>query len=164
MSYTAITSGEIATGQPVASTTQTKIKDNFADHESRLQTVEAANSAFPPIIFRVNGPYFVLSSALKTTANFSFDITGVRILIDQAGSAGSTEIDIQRKRGGGSYESIFTALPVVSYVDGNDELSAAGTLNPTKVDIQAGDILRMDITSAQTDAVSFLVRVDYNRS
>lgn len=163
MAYVAITSGEIATGEPVAATTQTKIKDNFADHESRITTLEAAGSAFPPIIFRVNGLYAVAEGLIKTTANFSFSITGVRILVDQAGSSGSIEIDILKKRGGDPFESILTALPTANYTDGDDFLSDGATLNPTKIDVEAGDILRLDITSIQAAGVGFLVRIDYNR-
>jgi hypothetical protein len=163
MSFTAITSGEITSGKPVAATTQTKIKDNFDDHEQRLLDVEAANSAFPPIILRVNGFYGSKTGLLKTTANFSFTITGIRILIDQAGSAGDTEIDIQRKRGVGAYESVLSALPSVDFSAGNDALSSNATLNPTKTDIEPGDIIRLDLTSHQTDGNGFLVRIDYNR-
>ncbi len=163
MSFTAITSGEIASGKPVAATTQTKIKDNFDDHESRIETLEAGTAVFAPIIWRVYSRPMVLENVIKVTTNFSFTITGVRILVDQAGSAGVLEVDILRKRGGGAYESIFTAEPAIDYSEGDDALSDAATLDATKVNIEAGDILRLDITSIQTAGKNFLVRIDYNR-
>ena len=56
MSYTAINSGEIESGKPVRADTQTKIKENFDDHESRILAVETgAATVYPPIILRVNG-------------------------------------------------------------------------------------------------------------
>lgn len=164
MSFVAIASGEIEPGDPVKATTMTKVKDNFDDHETRLLSVEASSSAFPPIILRVNGVYPVDTNVLKTTANFSFQITGARLLIDTAGSSGTTEIDIQRFRSGGSYESIFSTKPTVAHSDGNDALSSTGVLNPSKVDIEAGDILRLHTTSVQVGGNGYLVRIDYVRN
>jgi hypothetical protein len=164
MSFTAITSGEIESGDPVKASTLTKIKNDLDDHETRLLTVEASTSAFPPIILRVGGRYPQTTSILKTTANFSFQITGVRLLIDTAGASGDTEIDIQRKRGVGSFESILTTLPKVNYADGDDALSTNTVINLSKDDVEAADILRLDITSAQTNGIGFLVRIDYVRS
>lgn len=164
MSFVSINAGEIESGDPVKATTLTKVKENFDDHESRLLTVEAANSAFPPIILRVNGTYPVDANVLKTTANFSFEITGARLLIDTAGTAGTTEIDIQRYRSGGSYESIYTGLPSVAFGAGNDAISSNGVLNASKTDIEAGDILRLHTTSTQTGGIGYLVRIDYVRA
>ena len=163
MAFTAITSGEITSGQPVATTTQTKIKDNFDDHETRLEAMESFNAANPPIIFRVNGQYPVATDVTKTTSNFAFNIAGVRILVDQAGSSGTVQIDIKRKRGAGSFTSIFTVLPSVAYSAGNDALSTNAVLDSGVIDLVAGDILRLDITSAQVSGSGFLVRIDYNR-
>lgn len=163
MSFVAITTGEITSGQPVASTTQTKIKDNFDNHETRIETLESSVSQFLPIIFRVNGYYGVMDGVLKTTANSTMNLTGVRLLTDVAGSAGTVQIDIKRKRGGGSYTTIFTTKPSVVYTSGNDALSSNGVLDPAMVDVIAGDILRLDITSTQTAGWGFLVRVDWNR-
>lgn len=161
--YTPITSTEIESGKPVATTTQNKIKENFEDHETRLQNVESSSAVYPPITFRCSGKPTLFDGFLKTTANFSFTISGARILVDQAGSAGTLEIDILRKRGAGSYESIFTVKPSVAYTDGNDALSTNAVLDEDKIDIEAGDILRLDITSIQTGGKNFLVRIDYNR-
>jgi hypothetical protein len=166
MSFTAITTGEIASGEPTSMTTQTKIKDNFDNHESRLQSLESANTGDPPIILRVNGNYSeagALNSVLKTTTNLSLNITGVRILIDQAGSAGTTQIDLKRSRAGGAYTTIFTTKPSVSYTAGNDALSTNAVLDASMQSFIAGDILRLDITGVQTGALSFLVRIDFNR-
>ncbi len=164
MPFTVITSGEIASGKPVASTTQTKIKDNFDDHETRIETLEGGTSIFPPLIFRANGRPMVVENFLKTTTNFSFSVTGARLLVDKAGSAGTLQIDILRKRGAGVYETLFTTKPSVVYTAGDDALSSNAILDVTKVDILAGDILRLDITSIQTGGKNFVVRVDYNRS
>ncbi len=168
MSFSAITTGEIETGKPVAATTQTKIKENFDDHESRLQSIEGgADTTYPPLIFRVNGAYFAYGAAdgiLKTTTNFPILITGVRILVDQAGSAGTLEIDIKYSRAGGAYTSILTTRPTVAYTEGDDALSTDGIVDPSEAELQAGDIIRLDQTSFQTAGQGYLVRIDYSRA
>ena len=166
MSFTPITTQEISTGEPVTNTTMTKVKDNFDNLDSRLTTVEGGgNTTYPPIILRVNGNPALLAipftNFLKTTCNFNLTITGVRILIDSAGSSGSTEVDIKFKRGSNPYTSIFTTKPSVSYTSGNDAVSSNAVLDPTYVNLQTGDILRLDITSAQVASKNFIVRIDY---
>src|SRR6185312_11690075 len=109
--YTAINTGEIVSGEPTTNSLWTKVKDDLDDHETRIETLEGASSVYPPIILRANGAYFVMTDVLKTTTNFSLTITGARLLIDQAGSSGTTEIDILVSSGGGPYNSIFTTKP-----------------------------------------------------
>lgn len=126
-----------------------------------------STGVFPPIILRVNGRYSQLGAAddiLRTTINFDINITGVRILIDKAGSAGDTEIDIKYKRGDGPWTSIFSVPPVANYADGDDFLSDSGTLDGTQGELKAGDIIRLDQLSVQTDGVGYLVRIDWNRT
>jgi hypothetical protein len=170
MSFTAINSTEIESGKPVSANTQTKIQENFDNHEDRITDLETGTSTvYPPIILRVNGPYADLSTAhrtgiIKTTTNFALQITGARLLIDTAGSTGTTQIDILKKSGGGAFASIFTTKPSVVYTAGNDALSSNTVLDATKVDLLAGDILRLDLTSVQAAAEGFLVRIDYERT
>ncbi len=166
MSFNPLTSGEIASGEPVSTTTQGKVKENFDDHEERIEALEASVSDFLPLILSVRGPYAAFGArdnVIKTTSNSSFTITGVRLLIDIAGSSATTEIDIKRKRGGGSYESIFSTKPSVVYSAGNDALSSNAVLDLTKVDIEAADILRLDITGVQVGGSGFVVRIDFDR-
>lgn len=167
MSYTPITSTEIETGAPVSNTTQTKIKDNLDSLEERVSVVENGGAViYPPIIFRVNGLYesAVGQRIVKTTANFNLAITGVRLIIDTAGTSGTTEVNLLYKRGAGAYTSVLTTRPSVAFGAGNDAVSSNTVLNPGEVNIQTGDILAIDLTSVQTNGRSFMVRVDYNKT
>lgn len=169
MSFIPLTEQEIDSSEPVKSSTMTKIKDNFDDHELRIQNVEGGSAAFPAIILRVNGAYSVLGAVddiLKTTINVAINVIGVRILIDKAGVSGDTEIDLKVSRAGGAYESIFvgSSRPSANYTDGNDYLSDSGTIDESKAHLQPGDILRLDQTSVQEGGVSYLVRIDWNRT
>lgn len=168
MAFIPLTTNEIATGNPVANTTQTKIKDNFEDHEARLIAVESGGVvSYPPIVLRVNHYYDQFGAEtglLKTVTNFAITITGVRLYIDQAGTAGTTTIDIKVKSGAGAFTSILTTLPSVAFGAGNDTVSVNGVLDATKVNLSAGDIIRLDTTSVQTLGKGFTVRIDYNKT
>jgi hypothetical protein len=164
MSFVTITPGEIAPGQPVSSATETKIKDNFDDHESRILDLESFAGEFLPIIFRIGGYYQIMTGVVKTTANSTLYFHDAQILIDVAGDSGTTEIDILKKRGGGSFTSIFTTKPSKVYSAGNDVLSTNGVLDPAQIDIIAGDILRLDITNNQNSGSGLIVRIDWNRT
>lgn len=171
MSFTSISSTEVESSKPVTTTVMGKVKDNFDDHEARLQIIESGTgTTYPPLILRVGGNYSVngaTNGVVKTTTNFPIQITGVRLLIDQAGSSGTTEVDVQFKRGASAYASILSTKPSVPSSAGNDALSgsAAGSvaavLNPSNATLQAGDIIRLDMTSVQTNGRGFLVRIDY---
>jgi hypothetical protein len=172
MSYSAITSGEIASGEPVKADTLTKVKDNFTDHESRIQTIETGvGTTYPPMTFTVNGPYGKYSTGTPflgltyTTTNFNITITGVRLIILTAGSGGTTEVDVQFKRGAGTWTSILTTPPSAASTDGNNYTSTNGVVNATYADLLAGDLIRLDLSSVQTGAAEdFVVRIDYAHS
>jgi hypothetical protein len=165
MSYTAITSGEIAVGEPTKNSMLTKVKDNLIDHEDRILSLENGSATtYPPIEMDIKGYYADQGAAtdwVKTVPNFNITITGVRLYIGTAGTAGTTQIDILVKSGVGAYTSIFSTKPSVVYTAGDDSVSTNGVLNPSYVNVLAGDIIRLDTTSVQTAAKNLLVRIDY---
>ena len=166
MAFNPITNTEIESGKPVTSTTANKVQDNFDDHEARLQDLEAGSAvAYPPIIMRLNGPYGNLitrNNLLKTMPNFNLTILGVRLFIETAGSAGSTEVMIRRVRAGVSNNVLSSGLSVL-FSTGNNYLSPNASFNPSYVDIDAGDLIILDLTSLQTNADTFFVRIDYEK-
>lgn len=167
MAYIPFTNAEIAVGEPTSSVTFTKIKDNFINHESRIISIENGNNViYEPIIFSILGQYDTLgaqTNIFKTTCNFNMTITGVRIIINEAGSSGLTEIDLKKSHAGGSYTSIFTTLPSVAYSAGNDAISSNAILDSGNCSLEAGDYLRLDTTAVQTAGRSFFIRVDFNK-
>lgn len=168
MSYIPITSDEITTGKPVANTTQTKIKDNFDDHEDRIDALEGGSAvAYPPIVLSVNGYYGDLAAyddVCFTTPNFDLTITGIRLEIKGAGSSGTTTIDIKKKSGVGAFASVLTTLPSVAFSAGNYAVSTNAVLDSGQVSVLAGDFLRLDITTVQTGGRGFIVRIDYTKT
>jgi hypothetical protein len=169
MPFIPISPAEIAVGEPVSNASQTKIRENFDNHEARILGVETgASTVYPPLVFRVNGFYGTMgaySRVVETTANFDMTITGIRLLIDEAGSSGTTEINILRKRGAGAPVSLLTTRPSLTSAAGNDSISTNGVLNVDNVSILAGDRIRLDFTSTQAgNAKGLLVRIDYNKT
>lgn len=168
MAFNSINSNEIDTGKPVSNSTQSKIKNNFDNLNNRVTSLEGGSSTvYPPLILNVNGDYTSMAGAkgvLTTTLNFNLTVTGVRLLIDKAGSSGTTQIDIEYKRGAGSWTSILSTKPSLSYSDGDNTISTNGVLNSGEVNLEAGDKIRLNITSAQAHANGMMARIDYAKT
>lgn len=165
MTYVPIAPSEIASGEPVSSTVATKIKNNFQNHEDRITAAENGNlTVYQPIMFSVYGSYSPKAGAsevLVTTANFNLTITGVFLIIKTAGSSGTTEIDLKYKRGSNPWQSVFSTKPSLAHSAGNYARSTNGVLDPTYVEIEAGDLIAIDLPQAQVNANTFFVRVDF---
>lgn len=166
MSYSAVTSAEVAAGEPTKQELFTKIKDNFSDHETRLTVVEAATAAFLPIEFNLTGRYADFGSTqtgvLYYRVPFNMTLTGARLLIWTAGSAGTTEMDVLYKRGVGAYTTIFTTKPSVAYGSGDNALSTNAVISVTS--LLAADLLRLDISAVQTAGTGATLFLEYEKA
>lgn len=164
MAFTSLTTDEISVGEAVKNSTLTKIKDDLDDLNTRVTALDLS-IAEAPIVFRVSGYYSNLGSnertaILETTCNYDLTITGVYVICDTAGSSGTTEVDLKHNTSG-SFVTVFTTKPSVAYSAGNDAVSSNAVLNSGAVNVSAGKILQLSITSAQTGGKNFIVRVDY---
>ena len=80
-----------------------------------------------------------------------------------AGSAGSLQCDVQRKRGGGAFVSLFTTKPSIPYTAGSGANSDTGTgataavIDSTVDELLEGDILRFDMNAVQTAGAGALL-------
>lgn len=168
MAFDALNVAEVAAGEPTKQELFNKIRLNFDDHESRLLVVEGATNAFLSIDFGANGLYGPLSTQVNIAGYiripFNLTIISGRLLIDKAGTAGTTEIDILFKRGVAAFVSLFTTRPSVPFGDGNIALSTNGVLDATKVDLLAGDILRCDLTASQTLGKGFVGILEFEKT
>lgn len=157
MSYATITPEEIQVGEPTAKPLFDKIKGDLDDHESRLGATEVAATTRPPIEFGVFG---VLQSPLTydgiliTRIDINLTITAVRLLVKLAGSSGTVSVDVEYKRGVGAWTSILTGNVSVAQAAG-DYAIASGVLAVT--DLEAGDLIRLNVDSVQVDMEDFSV-------
>ncbi|MDX9730208.1 MAG: hypothetical protein RBT63_00420 [Bdellovibrionales bacterium] len=168
MAFTPLTGSEIAVGKAVRNETQEKIRDNFDNHEARINGLETGGSmVYPPLIMRVNGNYAfqpIDQQILITTCNFDLMVTGVFLLLDVAGFSGTTEIDVEYKRGSAAWESVFTTRPSIPSSAGNNAISTNAVLNPDNVEIQAGDLIRLILKSKQSgNPRGLMARIDFNK-
>ena len=163
MAFEVINPEEIEAGKPTKQELFSKTKNSFDDHETRLATTESAINAYLPIDFGLNGNYAILGTmdnyAGLYRVTFNLTVTAVRLITRIAGSGGSTEIDILFKRGAGSWTSILDTRPTVAFGAGNDAISTNAVLNVTNKFLQAGDLLRADLTASQTGEPRGLVSI-----
>lgn len=167
MSYVPLDADDLAVGEPVLSSTALQIKNNLDNHEERLGAVETGGATtYPPIIMRVGGPIQWVPlgvTTLFTTMNFNLSVTGVFLIVEKAGS-GVTTVDIQSKRGAGAWQSLLTTKPSVNSVAGDFAISSNAVLDLTKVNLLAGDLLRLVVNGVQAGGNGFIVRIDYNKA
>ena len=170
MAFDPITDEEIEVGKPLKKSLFTKIQQNLAEHEQRIGDNSAGVAGTLPLIMRVNGDYALMTPAqkantLKTTFGADVTITNIFLYIDEAGSAGTTEIDVlSNTTSGPSYTTLFSTKPSVAFGIGDDAISSNGVLDGANLSVSAGDILKLTITDSQTGANGFMVRIDYTFS
>ena len=151
MAFTVIDPSIIEAGDPTTQDLFNTVRLNFDDHETRLTSVEGGSSVnYIPFYWNLNGYYgeFVTLDNAVGVIRLPFNITllGGRLLVNTAGTSGSTEIDFKYKRGAGAWTSVFSTKPVLSFSAGNDSIDS-GVLSTTALLI--GDLVRMDLTSSQ---------------
>lgn len=153
MSYTEIDSADIETGDPVTNDLWALVKANFTDLNTRVSAVEAAVQTFTPLEFKVKGAaslYAPVTGQEFKRIFHDITLTGARLLVPIAGSAGTWDFDIQYKRGGGAFASIFSTRPSVAFGAGDYAVSSNAVFSVTS--LLVGDILRFDVQGGQTDS------------
>lgn len=153
MAFTALDSADLAAGKPVKQELTTLIKTNFDDHESRLSAVESGTGlTAQPFVFALLGAHWLPGAAQTAVAviraPYALTLTDVKLFIGQVGSAGTLQIDIQKKSGGGAYATVFSTKPSSVYTDGALYTSTNAVLSVTSV--ANGDFLRLDLTTVMT--------------
>ncbi len=164
MSFITITLAQIAAGEPTAQELFTKTKDNFDDHESRLNVVESAINTFPPIRFGVTNYIANLPATQVDIERIPYAITVLsgRILVFDAGSSGTLSIDLEYKRNSDPWTTIFSTLPSVAYTAGDYAMSTDGVISVPS--LLLGDLVRLNINSGQAGNKAFAVLLDYERA
>jgi hypothetical protein len=166
MSFTTVSTAEIAVGEPVKKDLLQKVKDDLDDLNSRTTVVESAISAFLPIEFGVWGNYASGGSnqtnVLVERITFNMTLLGARLYIKTAGTSSTTDVDIQLKRGAGAYATIFSTRPSVAFGSGDNAVSTNAVFSTTS--LLAGDLLRLDIITAQQASNTFLLQLEYQKA
>jgi hypothetical protein len=168
MAFSTISSAVIAVGQAIKAELWGKVKDNFDDHETRINNIESSSSKIPIIKFYVlNGSEFATGTGLfYWESNDNFTITSAYVQIFEKGSlTGTFEVDIKKSTtdlDSLSFTTVFTTKPSLAYASiANYAKSTNQVFDPTKVSMVVGNYLRFDITQMPVGGVmsKFLITV-----
>lgn len=160
MPFSVIDSNSIKVGDAIKAELFTKIKDNFDDHESRINALSV--SAGKVTVFKylmLNGSNFPTATGLDYfQAIEDFTLTSAVIRIFEKGSlTGAVEIDVKKSvtnMDNSSFSTVFTTKPKIDYSSASDYgFSINQAFNSGQIDIKAGDILRLDITETPSNGV-----------
>jgi len=149
-------------GQTIDQTWFNLIKQVLENHEDRIVELEAE---YIRIEFHSN----TLQDHLSLTAsgvkmmNIPSDLTVIEAGLQYftAGSANTLECDVQYKRGGGAWTSIFSSRPQLAYNDADSK--ATGTIDNTNDKLDENDLLRLNIHSLQTNIRKWMCYVVLQR-
>lgn len=168
MAFSTISSLVIAVGSAIKKELWDKVKDNFDDHESRLNAVEtnASKISIWEDVF-INGSQFSTGTNIDYyEATTVFTITNANFRIFTVGSnTGFLEVDIKRSttdNDDGSFVSIFTTKPKIDYSTAvDDDETTNQVFDAGQINIAIGDRLKFDITQTPTSGVAprFMLKV-----
>lgn len=157
MAFVTIGSTEIAVSKALKAELFQKIKDNFDDHETRLNDLSVGSG---PVVL-INEEIENVSSTLTLTglkyirAFNNMNITKAQIQIFTKGgvTSGTLEVDLKKSATlGGTYTSIFTTKPYINFATDTDYTSRDGVLNTGQA-VTQDEILRLDITNVPASVV-----------
>jgi len=160
MSFVTINSASIEVGDALKAELFTQVKDNFDNHETRINSLESTAKKIDIFKFLLlNGSSFSTATGLAYyRSEDTFTVTKSAIQIFEKGSlSGFLEIDIKKSTtnmDNASFTSIFTTKPKITYSTASDyDESSNQVLNSSMINISSGDYLRLDITIAPTGGV-----------
>ena len=153
MVFEEISLEEIEAGKPTKQELFLKSKNSLDDHEDRIVVTEGSLNAFLPMDFGLNGPYQILGTldnyAGIYRVTFNLTITSIRLITHIAGSSGSSETNILFKRGVGAFTTVLDTRPSLAFGTGNFAISTNAVLNSVNKFLQAGDLVKADLTGSQ---------------
>lgn len=161
MAFATIPSGKIDVGDPITKDLWDAVKDNFDDHESRVNALEGGANKIVVFDFLVfNAAQYVSASTLEGIAIWrspaSFTLTAAQISNLTAGTSGTIEYDVKKSTTlGGVFTTVFSTKPSVAFGAGNDATSTNAVFSTTAV--AQGDWLQLDISSFQSPQRRFHV-------
>ena len=170
MAFITIPAESIEVGRALKKSLFTLIKDNLDDLNTRVGENSQGIAGTLPLVFTVNGDYNLTTAAQRTNMGktvLSADITisDVFLHTDEAGGAGTTEINISKNTVASPtvYSSLLTTNPTVGFGAGDDAVSTDGVVNPSNDVVLAGETIKLTlITSQEQLPRGLLVRIEYS--
>jgi hypothetical protein len=156
MPFQEINDSEIEVGKPIKKELWKKVQNSLNAHEERISAL--AIGAAPVEIFNLDIVNATSSSSLTGICHHkaftAFTVSTVEVQIFEKGSitSGLLEIDLKKNTtlDDIGMTSILSTKPKIDFFLNNDYDSSSGILIPELQEINAGEFLRLDITSLPT--------------
>jgi hypothetical protein len=151
MAYVTINPNTIDPGDPITADLFGKIKDNFDDHETRINSLEGVTQRVQVfnqlVVNNTSNPALVGKEYFTVLQNMT--ITECYVQIFTKGSlTGSLEIDVQKASSlGGSYSSIFSTKPKIVYASAANYDKSSNQIFNAGASVVEGDVLRFDLST-----------------
>lgn len=165
MAFTPISSSTIQPGDPITSDLFTKIKDNFDDHETRINALAVGSAAIDLInedVYIGEGLTSTFTGALYIESFNACSITEIAIQLFEKGTAsGTLTIDIKKNTSTNpsGFTSVLSVLPSLTMASASNYQRQTGTINASNQTLAVGDIIRLDLTSIPTNFRRFRIIV-----
>jgi hypothetical protein len=156
MAFQAINDSEIEVGKPTKKELWKKVQNSLNAHEEQINALTVGASPVEVFNFDIVN---VSSSATLTgvchhKAFTAFTVSTVEVQIFEKGiiTTGILEIDIKKNTSLDDIgmTSILSTKPSINFAVAPDFTSASGVLNPVLQEVNAGEFLRLDVTSLPT--------------
>ena len=173
MAFITIPSTWIQVGQSLKQQLFTYIKDNFDNHETRINSLEVGAAKVNLFNFEVGGYLSQYSTseligvgtfkayAACTISDAKIILTNSSSSPTSSSSAGTLSIDLLKSTDNGvTWSSIFSTKPSIgSGVSATGSISSTFSFVPTANILAFGDMIRLDIYSKKITQGSFMIEV-----
>lgn len=166
MAFVPIDLNTIKVGDPIKKELLDLLKNNFDDHESRLQTLAGGSGK----ISLINQDFFINANASGfLTGTFFVEVIqqciitegSIQLFAKSPATTGSLTIDIKKNTttNPSGFNTIFSTQPTLNLAVAADYSKNAGIINPAAQALAVGNILRVDITGLPSALKKFRVNL-----
>lgn len=164
MAFVTINSASIEVGDALKAELFTQVKDNFDDHETRIQSLAAGAVK----ISLINEDIYVGStaSALLTGVYYVEVLQActvvegsIQLFTKSPATTGSLVVDVKKNTSTNpsGFTSLFSSAPTIDVASVPDYGRRTGTINTSYQSLSVGDILRVDVTGLPAGLQNFRV-------
>ena len=153
MAFSPIDSNTIKVGDPITSDTITLIKNNFDDHELRINSLATSGGT----VFIINGDVsfvgFNISNPsifyYKARQDFSINDFRVQLFTKQGLTSGDLVFDLQKSNdtNDSNFSTVLSSSLSISFLSASNYSEHIASLNPSLNDVLTGQVLRIKVTN-----------------
>jgi hypothetical protein len=166
MAYIPIDLSTIKVGDPIKKELLDLVRNNFEDHESRIQIIAGGSGK----IALINEDAYVLANASGLlTGCFYVEVIQACIITEGSiqlfakanATSGTLTVDVKKNTttNPSGFNSVFSTPPTLNLAVVADYSKNAGIINPAAQALAVGDILRVDITALPTALKRFRINL-----